>query len=180
MSIQEVQSGDAASGRDLRTGLYAKSSDRVRVPRAEVSPLLENIKARLYESWRDDEKALSRGARGVGRGCGEEGRFSTGWSGARVTDVGREKGWIVICWFGRWIRMDLCRSNPRFRTLGEMLTCVPLEICRRMTYPDLWLSEENAGGDHTGQKGEEGGRVGTRGGAHLRTRAGEGRTRSPV
>jgi hypothetical protein len=79
---------------------------------------------------------------------------------------GKGLDYNLLGW-SRGIRMDLCRSCPRFRTFDKILTCRPLEVCCSMMYSVLWLSEENAGRDHSGQKGEEGGLVGTHRGAHL-------------
>jgi hypothetical protein len=66
--------------------------------------------------------------------------------------------------------MDLGRADPRFCTRGEVLDGFrgSLKAAGRMVYGDLRLSEENASGNDAGQKGEDYGRVRTRGGAHLR------------
>ena len=64
--------------------------------------------------------------------------------------------------------MDLGRADPRFGTFGKVLDRGPFEVCRRMTDADLWLGEEDAGGNHASQEGEEWRICTRRGGAHLR------------
>lgn len=78
--------------------------------------------------------------------------------------------------------MDLRRTDPRFSTRSEVLddVCGPLEPAGQIMYPDLWLSEENAGSKDACQEGEDYRRVGTRRGAHLRRQGGKKRTRGDI
>lgn len=78
--------------------------------------------------------------------------------------------------------MDLRRTDPRFSTRSEVLddVCGPLEPAGQIMYPDLWLSEKNAGSKDACQEGEDYRRVGTRRGAHLRRQGGKKRTRGDI
>jgi len=107
---------------------------------------------------------LSAGVSGVRRSCCQKGRFSPSWSGAGVTDVGREQARNVVGRLGGGIGMDFGRTDPRLST-GDIFR--PLELAGRIQgCPELWLDEQNAGGDDASEESEEYGHVGTRGGAH--------------
>ena len=59
MPMQEVQAGDRTPIRGLWSSLHAKGTDRVRVPRAKVPPLLEKLEFLARELVRDQEEALT-------------------------------------------------------------------------------------------------------------------------
>lgn len=61
--------------------------------------------------------------------------------------------------------MNLGRADPGFSTRDEVFG--PFELCGRIVYPELRLSEQKTGGDDAGQEGEDYRRVRTRWGAHL-------------
>ena len=104
---------------------------------------------------------MCRGAERIGRGCSEEGGFSSGGSRTRITDIAREKGGVEVRWTGGGVGMDFGGSDPRLGAFGKVWDGGAFEVARGMTYADLWLSEESTGGDDAGQEGEER-RIGTR------------------
>ena len=61
MPMQEVQAGDSASIWGLWSSRHAEGSNRVRVPGAKVSPLLEKFEFLAFELIRDQEEALTAG-----------------------------------------------------------------------------------------------------------------------
>lgn len=75
--------------------------------------------------------------------------------------------------------MDFGRPDPRFGAFGKVMGCRPFEVGRGIAYNDLWVREEDAGGDDAGQEGEEGG-IGTSGRAHLGAETSETRARSQL
>ena len=101
MPMQQMQAYHTTSIWGFRASLHTESSDGVRIPGAEIPPLLEKVKFLGREPIRDNEETLPPGTEPrVGGSSRKEGWLSSGRGGAWVTDIGREKGRVVIYWAG--------------------------------------------------------------------------------
>jgi len=116
MPMEEVQTGDSAGFRRLRSRVHAEGTLGDRGPRTQVTPAPEEIKRFPRFGLDADEllwnyKIRSAGMLGITWGSDEYGRFGSRGGRASVADIGGKEFGIDPRRVGGRVVVNLCRSN---------------------------------------------------------------------